>query len=219
MTRSSLPALPSLVLAVSLALGSLAACQPKTADKAPQAVAAAPATTSTTETAPPEGKTIVVPPGATVTITPAPEAAAVAPAAKPAARAKARTARQSEPIAAMDLPPTAGGCPDCGTVESVRQVEQKGKGTGLGVVGGAVLGGLLGHQVGGGRGQDLATIAGAVGGGYAGHKVEEKARSTTSWEITVRFEDGSSRVIHQASQPSWREGDRVKVVDGRITAR
>ena len=44
-----------------------------------------------------------------------------------------------------------------------------GVGTGLG----AVVGGLLGNQVGGGRGKTLATVAGAVGGGYAGHQIEK----------------------------------------------
>lgn len=38
---------------------------------------------------------------------------------------------------------------------------------------GAVGGGLLGHQVGGGKGKTLATVAGAVGGGYAGKKIQE----------------------------------------------
>ncbi|KZC37097.1 UNVERIFIED_ORG: hypothetical protein RHOFW104R5_24850, partial [Rhodanobacter sp. FW104-R5] len=38
---------------------------------------------------------------------------------------------------------------------------------------GAVAGGLLGNQVGGGKGRTLATVAGAVGGGYAGKKVQE----------------------------------------------
>lgn len=39
---------------------------------------------------------------------------------------------------------------------------------------GAVAGGLLGHQVGGGKGKTLATIGGAVAGGYAGKKVQER---------------------------------------------
>ncbi len=38
---------------------------------------------------------------------------------------------------------------------------------------GAVAGGLLGHQVGGGKGKTLATVGGAVAGGYAGNKVQE----------------------------------------------
>lgn len=47
---------------------------------------------------------------------------------------------------------------------------------------GAVAGGLLGNQVGGGKGKTLATVAGAVGGGYAGNRIEERRRqgNTTS---------------------------------------
>ncbi|SFM92238.1 Uncharacterized conserved protein YcfJ, contains glycine zipper 2TM domain [Izhakiella capsodis] len=37
---------------------------------------------------------------------------------------------------------------------------------------GAVAGGVLGHQIGGGRGRDVATVAGALGGGYAGNQVQ-----------------------------------------------
>ncbi|HJU71286.1 MAG TPA: glycine zipper 2TM domain-containing protein [Paucimonas sp.] len=43
---------------------------------------------------------------------------------------------------------------------------------GIGV--GAVIGGLLGHQVGGGNGRTLATIAGAVGGGYVGNEIAKR---------------------------------------------
>ena len=43
---------------------------------------------------------------------------------------------------------------------------------GIGV--GAVIGGLLGSQVGGGNGKTLATIAGAVGGGYIGNEVAKR---------------------------------------------
>lgn len=43
---------------------------------------------------------------------------------------------------------------------------------GIGV--GAVVGGLLGNQVGGGNGKTLATIAGAVGGGYLGNEIAKR---------------------------------------------
>ena len=43
---------------------------------------------------------------------------------------------------------------------------------GIGV--GAVVGGLLGSQVGGGNGKTLATIAGAVGGGYLGNEIAKR---------------------------------------------
>ncbi|MBN8712835.1 MAG: glycine zipper 2TM domain-containing protein [Xanthomonadales bacterium] len=45
---------------------------------------------------------------------------------------------------------------------------------------GAVAGGLLGNQVGGGKGKTLATVAGAVGGGYAGNRIEENRRQTNT---------------------------------------
>lgn len=43
---------------------------------------------------------------------------------------------------------------------------------GIGV--GAVIGGVLGNQVGSGDGKTLATILGAVGGGYLGNEVAKK---------------------------------------------
>lgn len=110
----------------------------------------------------------------------------------------------------------AATCAECGVVESVREIDTKGQGTGLGVVGGGVLGGLLGNQVGGGRGKDVMTVVGAVGGAVAGNEVEKRVKATKSYEITVRLNDGSSRVISQASPPAWRPGDKVKVIDGTI---
>ena len=38
---------------------------------------------------------------------------------------------------------------------------------------GAVAGGVLGHQFGGGRGRSVATVAGALAGGYAGNQAQE----------------------------------------------
>jgi hypothetical protein len=32
----------------------------------------------------------------------------------------------------------------------------------------------------------------------------------------VRFDDGSSRVFNEAAAPTWRSGDKVKVVNGVI---
>jgi uncharacterized protein YcfJ len=52
----------------------------------------------------------------------------------------------------------------------------------LGTIAGAVIGGVLGHQVGGGSGRDIATVAGAAGGGYAGNRVQKNLqdRDTTT---------------------------------------
>jgi outer membrane lipoprotein SlyB len=110
----------------------------------------------------------------------------------------------------------AAKCAECGVVQSVREVDTKGEGSGVGVVGGAVAGGVLGHQVGNGDGQTIATVIGAVGGAVAGNEIEKRVKSKKSYEVTIHFGDGSSRVITEATAPAWRSGDKVKVVNGVI---
>jgi hypothetical protein len=44
----------------------------------------------------------------------------------------------------------------------------------IGIAAGAVVGGVLGNQVGGGNGKTLATVAGAIGGGYLGNEVGKR---------------------------------------------
>jgi outer membrane lipoprotein SlyB len=73
---------------------------------------------------------------------------------------------------------------------------------------------LIGNQVGNGNGKTVATALGAVGGGLAGNEIEKRVKSSNSYETTVRFEDGSSRVINEGSTATWHTGDRVKVVEG-----
>jgi len=131
---------------------------------------------------------------------------------QPAAQPAARSAPPQAPAQVTSNVPARAQCAECGVIEAVREIDAKGEGSGIGAVGGAVVGGVLGHQVGGGRGQDIATVVGAV----AGNEIEKRVKSTKSYEITVRFEDGSSRVINEASAPSWRTGDRVKVINGVI---
>ena len=119
-------------------------------------------------------------------------------------------------VQAQNNYPAQVRCDECGVVESTREIDTKGQGSGLGVVGGAVLGGILGHQVGNGRGRDLATVAGAVGGGYAGNEVEKRSKSTKSYEVTVHMDNGSTRVVSLASESTWQAGDHVKIVDGTL---
>jgi outer membrane lipoprotein SlyB len=100
-------------------------------------------------------------------------------------------------------------CEDCGYVHSVHQEKREGEGGAVGIIGGAVVGGLLGHQVGGGTGRKIATVVGAVGGGLAGHEIEKRARSTTDYEVRVRMDDGTRRTLY--STQSWAVGERVEV--------
>ncbi len=107
-------------------------------------------------------------------------------------------------------------CRDCATIESVREVKQEGQGSGLGAIGGAVAGGLLGNQIGAGRGKTVGAVVGAVGGAYAGNEVEKSARSSRVYEITLRFDDGNTRVITDTQPPPFQRGDRVRFVNGQI---
>lgn len=105
-------------------------------------------------------------------------------------------------------------CAECGRVQSISFVQEKGKGTGLGAVAGGVVGGVIGHQIGGGTGQTVATIAGAAGGAYVGNEVEKNKRTNAYWLVTLRMDGGETRSFHYTNQPTVREGERVKLVDG-----
>ena len=52
-----------------------------------------------------------------------------------------------------------------------------------GAIAGALIGGVLGHQVGGGRGKDLATVGGAVAGGVIGANVGRNVSTTAERDV------------------------------------
>jgi len=142
------------------------------------------------------------------------QAASAAAPAVPKAVPKEHRAVASHPAPAYVA--AVATCAECGVIESVREVDTKGAGSGIGAVGGGVIGGLLGNQVGAGRGKDVMTVVGVVGGAVAGNEVEKRVKSTKSYEVTVRLNDGTRRVITEASVPAWRNGDKVRIVDGAI---
>ena len=107
-------------------------------------------------------------------------------------------------------------CTNCAVIESIREVNTRAEGSGVGAAGGAVLGGVLGNQIGGGSGRQLATIAGAIGGAVAGNQVEGRVNATRSYVVTVRMDDGSTRSINQTARPRWNTGDDVRIIDGQI---
>ncbi|MDK6079577.1 glycine zipper 2TM domain-containing protein [Massilia varians] len=124
------------------------------------------------------------------------------------------SAKKSVQVAAADT--GRNWCSNCGNVESVRTIKQRAEGSGLGAAGGAVIGGLLGNQIGGGTGRTIATAAGAIGGAVVGNQVEGNMKASTSYEIRVRLDDGTLRTFRQSSPPAWRSGDRVRIVKGRL---
>ncbi len=145
---------------------------------------------------------------------------------EPVKQAEEKHAVKPKPIehrAVVPPPPrpvrVAAICKECAVIEEVREVEKAGQTSGGGAVGGAVVGGVIGHQIGGGRGKDVATVLGALGGGLAGNQIEKNAKTTKEYQIFVRYEDGTKGMFTQPTPPSWRIGDKVKVINGAIQAR
>ncbi|MGY6029990.1 glycine zipper 2TM domain-containing protein [Phytobacter sp. AG2a] len=68
------------------------------------------------------------------------------------------------------------------TVTHRRPVQDENRLTGS--VLGAVAGGVIGHQFGGGRGKDVATVVGALGGGYAGNQVQGEMQARDTYTTT-----------------------------------
>lgn len=154
----------------------------------------------------------------------APAGQTTAPATKPvapnqeAARSVAahRAAREEPAHRRVQVAEARPRCADCGVVESVHVVEVKGKGTGLGAVAGGVAGALLGNQMGNGNGRTVMTLVGAAGGALAGNQVEKSVRTTKHWDVDVRLETGATRVVSLATEPAWRPGDHVRLVNGAL---
>ena len=102
-----------------------------------------------------------------------------------------------------------------GTIEAIRQVQIQADSRAGGIVGtggGAVIGGLLGNQVGGGSGRRLATAAGAIGGALAGSRAEDAANRTTAWEMEILRDDGQRVVIVQGADQQFQTGQRVRLI-------
>ncbi|MGB7541388.1 MAG: glycine zipper 2TM domain-containing protein [Burkholderiales bacterium] len=158
----------------------------------------------------------------------APVAERAMPAPKPVKKAASKHDRAPTPPAQMaeamnppPPPPSAAPviiCNECGVIESVGEIKKEGQGSGVGAVGGAVVGGVVGHQLGNGRGRDVMTVLGALGGAVAGNKIEKNAKTSSEYRITVRFNDGTTRLYPSATPPTWHIGDKVKVINGVIQA-
>lgn len=138
----------------------------------------------------------------------------------PQSAPKPNYAAQSQQSSGYGTPAPAAvaRCSSCGEVQAVRAVQHTPKASGVGIVAGAVLGGVLGNQIGNGNGRTLATVAGAGAGGYAGNEVEKRTRTTTTYVVDVRMENGSIRSFPQSDE-GWHVGDQVRVVNGHLTGR
>jgi len=111
---------------------------------------------------------------------------------------------------------TAKPCADCGVIDSIKVVEEKGEATGAGAIIGGIAGAAVGSQIGNGDGRRLATIAGAAGGAVAGNEIEKNSKKSAQYKIAVRMENGSVRTFTHSSDPGFRPGENVRVVNGSL---
>ncbi len=96
---------------------------------------------------------------------------------------------------------------------------------------GAVVGGVLGNQVGGGNGKKIATVVGAGAGGYAGNQVQDRMQKGNTYtaneqrcstiydieerpagyKVTYEFA-GKTHTTHMDHDP----GSRLPIQDGQV---
>jgi outer membrane lipoprotein SlyB len=89
-------------------------------------------------------------------------------------------------------------CPDCAEVRSVRKVTKEVKEEGLAQQPGGLVASI---PLGGGKAQVGSSTR--VG--------DEAVRTTTQWEVTLRYDDGRFRLMMLDKQPDFAEGDRVRI--------
>ncbi|ARD22087.1 glycine zipper 2TM domain-containing protein [Shewanella sp. 10N.286.52.A9] len=107
-----------------------------------------------------------------------------------------------------------------GQVESIKHVTQtqlvEDRNLGWKTFGGALIGGVIGHQFGGGSGQDVATVLGALLGGAAANQYGNSTRTLEYKliEMMINLDDGTQVMVIQDLDPgmSFVAGDEVRVV-------
>jgi uncharacterized protein YcfJ len=132
---------------------------------------------------------------------------------------RAATPAPAAVASAVAAPRPADLCDGCALVTEVKTETRDGKGGAAGVIGGAVVGGVIGHQIGGGTGKTLATIGGAAAGGYAGNKVQKKVSKQTVWITRATLKDGSVRTFENSADPGFKVGEVVTVTGNELKKR
>ena len=110
---------------------------------------------------------------------------------------------------------TTTPCPGCGTVRSIRELTKaRARPANPGLPSGAtsrdqdvLVGAVFYHPF----SKDASSYAGGVG------TPEMRARfEMTSYELTIRMDDGSYRVVEQRDATRFQTGDRVRITHGRV---
>ncbi|MBE0456447.1 MULTISPECIES: outer membrane lipoprotein [Pseudoalteromonas] len=107
-----------------------------------------------------------------------------------------------------------------GNVQSVRNITEQelvqDKNSGWKTFGGALLGGVIGNQFGGGSGRTAATILGSVIGGSVAHNRQQGSHYNQYHlvELMIKVENGEQFMVVQDkdSQMTFNTGDSVRLV-------
>lgn len=107
-----------------------------------------------------------------------------------------------------------------GDVQSVRNITEQelvqDQSNGWKTFGGALLGGVVGNQFGGGSGRTVVTILGSVIGGNVAHNQQQKShyQQTRLVELLIQVENGDQFMVVQNQDQSMRfsKGDSVRLV-------
>ena len=153
----------------------------------------------------------IAPPATAQPLAPLPQQQPQQLAVQPAPVAAPAPRPQPQPEPQYVAAPAPKVCNNCGVIEAIHEVNTRASGSGVGAAGGAVVGGLLGNQVGGGNGKTAMTVLGAAGGAFAGNKIEQNMKKVTVYQVRVRMNDGSTRNVEVSS--SVPVGSRV-IVEG-----
>jgi outer membrane lipoprotein SlyB len=130
-------------------------------------------------------------------------------------------AAEAQPAAAA--PKEAAGvklskiCDACGVVTRVRQETRKGEASGVGAVGGAVAGGVVGNKT---TDSTVGTVGGAALGGVLGHQIEKQLKKHKVYATSVTLKNGTSKKFDTENDPAWKVGTVVEVgADGKLKKR
>jgi len=164
------------LVALLAACGNQSAAPLANASTQPSTPASGPP--AATEPSPAQDATVAELLGGSDSQQPAPEHSAPAPKGAPnqAGEITARVAPEDadgEFARVVSVAPVSGPHQVCTDETVTEQRKPSDEHQVAGTVIGAIAGGVIGHQIGGGRGRTLATVGGAVGGGVVGKEVQK----------------------------------------------
>jgi outer membrane lipoprotein SlyB len=106
-------------------------------------------------------------------------------------------------------------CAGCGVIESVEIVDMRDETTGVCSAGDWVDHSLRDSAPVEASGRNLATLAEIVADVVVRNAGARSMQSAAGYELTVRFPDGARSTIRLASEPRWKPGERVLVINNQ----